>query len=62
MHEVNYDEIAVSKVAAVEVYRGVPPNGLSPALAITTGSPIWVVGGRSSESTGACGLVAIWTR
>jgi hypothetical protein len=62
LHEDNYDEIAVSEVAAVEVYRGVPPNGLSPAVGIAVGSPIWVAGGRSSEATGACGLVAIWTR
>jgi hypothetical protein len=62
LHETNYDEIAVSDIAAIEVYRGVSPNGLSPAVAITPGSPIWVVDGRSSQATGACGLVAIWTR
>ena len=62
LHETTYDEIAVTDVAAVEVYRGVPPNGLSPTLDITQGSPIWVADGRSSEATGACGLVAIWTR
>lgn len=62
LHETNYDDIAVSEVAAVEVYRGVPPNGLNPGLGILAGSPIWVAGGRSSEATGACGLVAIWTR
>jgi hypothetical protein len=62
LHENDYDRIEMSEVAGVEVYRGVPPNGLDPALAITPGSPVWVMGGRSSEATGACGLVAIWTR
>ncbi len=58
--EDNYDRIDVSQVAAVEVYRGEPPYGLSPALAVSAGSSIWMGGGFPSRGT--CGLVMIWTR
>ena len=58
--EDNYDRIDVSRVAAVEVYRGEPPYGLSPALAVSAGSSIWMGGGFPTH--GACGLVMIWTR
>ncbi|MFN2572775.1 MAG: carboxypeptidase-like regulatory domain-containing protein [Gemmatimonadales bacterium] len=62
LREDDYDRISVSSVVGVEVYRGVPPNGLSPGLAVVPGTAIWMGGGGSYETTGACGLVAIWTR
>jgi len=58
--EVNYDEIAISDVAAVEIYRGVPPVGLDVPLPGPPGSSVWVGGGP--PSVGSCGLVLIWTR
>jgi hypothetical protein len=58
--EDNFDRIEVSQVAAVEVYRGEPPYGLSPALAVSPGSSIWMGGGFPTR--GNCGLVMIWTR
>jgi hypothetical protein len=58
--EDNYDRIAVEDVAGVEVYRGEPPFGLSPALRVAPGSSVWMGGGF--PSSGACGLVMIWTR
>lgn len=58
--EDNYDHIPVSSVAAIEIYRGEPPIGLSPSLAITPGSSIWMSGGFPTDNP--CGLVLIWTR
>lgn len=58
--EDNFDRIDVSQVAAVEVYRGEPPYGLSPALAVSPGSSTWMGGGFPGRGT--CGLVMIWTR
>jgi hypothetical protein len=58
--EVDYDQIAVSDVAGVEVYRGVPPADLNHSLVPTAGSSIWMGSGLSAA--GQCGLVEIWTR
>jgi len=58
--EVDYDQISVSDVAGVEVYRGVPPADLSHALLPTVGSSIWM--GTGMSAAGSCGLVEIWTR
>ena|SRR2546425_3215406 len=58
--EVDYDQIAVSDVAGVEVYRGVPPADLSHSLVPTAGSSTWMGSGLSAA--GSCGLVEIWTR
>src|SRR6266566_1087004 len=55
-----YERLDVSRVAAVEVYRGEPPYGLSPSLAVSAGSSIWMGGGFPNR--GNCGLVMIWTR
>jgi len=60
--ETSYDDIRMAQVAAVEVYRGVPPVGLSEPLPGGPGPSIWM-GGRSGKgSAGSCGLVMIWTR
>jgi hypothetical protein len=58
--EADYDQISVSDVAGVEVYRGVPPADLSHALLPTVGSSIWM--GTGMSAAGSCGLVEIWTR
>jgi carboxypeptidase family protein len=58
--EVDYDQIAVSDVAGVEVYRGVPPADLSHSLMPAAGSSIWM--GTGLSAAGSCGLVEIWTR
>jgi len=58
--EVDYDQIAVSDVAGVEVYRGVPPNDLDHSLVPSVGSSIWM--GTGLSAAGSCGLVEIWTR
>lgn len=58
--EVDYDQIAVSDVAGVEVYRGVPPADLSHSLVPAVGSSIWMGTGLSAANQ--CGLVEIWTR
>jgi hypothetical protein len=60
LREMDYDQIAVSDVAGVEVYRGVPPTDLNHSLAPTVGSSIWMGSGLSAA--GQCGLVEIWTR
>jgi hypothetical protein len=61
--EVNFDKIPVADVAAVEIYRGVPPAGLDVPLPGGPGPSIWAGGGKATESTaGSCGLVMIWTR
>jgi hypothetical protein len=60
LREMDYDQIAVSDVAAVEVYRGVPPTDLNHSLVPTVGSSIWMGSGLSAA--GSCGLVEIWTR
>jgi hypothetical protein len=59
--EEDYDNIAVEQVAAVEIYRGEPPIGLSFALGVQPGSSVWM-GNASPTTTGSCGLVMIWTR
>src|SRR3989442_8585470 len=58
--EVDYDQIEVSDVAGVEVYRGVPPADLSRSLLPTSGSSMWM--GTGLSAAGSCGLVEIWTR
>ncbi len=58
--EVDYDQIEVSSVAGVEVYRGVPPADLNHSLVPTVGSSIWMGTGLSAANQ--CGLVEIWTR
>jgi len=60
LREMDYDQIAVSDVAGVEVYRGVPPTDLNHSLVPTVGSSIWMGSGLSAA--GQCGLVEIWTR
>jgi len=60
LREMDYDQIAVSDVAGVEVYRGVPPTDLNHSLAPTVGSSIWM--GTGLSAAGQCGLVEIWTR
>jgi hypothetical protein len=63
LREEDYDGISVEEVAAVEVYRGPPPIGLSFAARVSPGSSLWWGGSSSSyETTKSCGLVAIWTR
>jgi hypothetical protein len=60
--ETSYDDIRMAQVAAVEVYRGVPPVGLSEPLPGAPGPSIWMGGGSGKGSAGSCGLVMIWTR
>jgi hypothetical protein len=60
LREMDYDQIAVSDVAGVEVYRGVPPTDLNHSLVPTAGPSIWMGSGLSAA--GSCGLVEIWTR
>ena len=60
MQEEDYDRIAVSDVAGVEVYRGNPPYGLSHGLALSPSGSVWQ--GESYNSRGSCGSVLIWTR
>ncbi|HET8712845.1 MAG TPA: carboxypeptidase regulatory-like domain-containing protein [Gemmatimonadales bacterium] len=65
--EVDYDEIPITDVAAVEIYRGVPPVGLSEPIPGPPGPSLWVGGGAGERSgltpvVGHCGLVMIWTR
>ena len=60
--EQSYDEIRMGQVAAVEVYRGVPPVGLSEPLPGAPGPSIWMGPGSGKGSAGSCGLVMIWTR
>ncbi len=59
-HEMDYDQIAVSDVAGVEVYRGVPPTDLSHSVVPSVSSSIWQ--GTGLSAAGQCGLVEIWTR
>jgi len=58
--EVDYDQIDISSVAGVEVYRGVPPADLGRSLVPVAGASTWMGTGWSSR--GGCGLVEIWTR
>ena len=62
--EVTFDQIAVADVAAVEIYRGVPPVGLDVPLPGPPGPSIWMGGGSAGgrAAVGSCGLVMIWTR
>jgi len=64
--EVDFDQIAVADVAAVEIYRGVPPVGLDVPLPGPPGPSIWMGGGSGGAggraAVGSCGLVMIWTR
>ena len=60
--ETSYDDIRMAQVAAVEVYRGVPPVGLSEPLPGAPGPSVWVGGTSGKGSAGSCGLVMIWTR
>jgi len=56
----DYDQITVSDVAGVEVYRGVPPADLSRSIQSRPGSSTWM--GTGLPAAGSCGLVEIWTR
>lgn len=58
--EIDYDQIPVVDVAAVEIYRGVPPVGLNVPLPGPPGPSIWEGSGKGAP--GSCGLVMIWTR
>ena len=58
--EVTFDQIPVADVAAVEIYRGVPPVGLDVPLPGPPGPSIWQGSGKGAP--GSCGLVMIWTR
>jgi hypothetical protein len=58
--EMSYDQIDISNVAAVEVYRGVPPADLDHSLLPSAGSSMWM--GIGLSAAGQCGLVEIWTR
>ena len=60
--ETSYDDIRMAQVAAVEVYRGVPPVALNEPLPGGPGPSIWMGSGSGKGSAGACGLVMIWTR
>ena len=65
--EVSFDQIPVADVAAVEIYRGVPPVGLDVPLPGPPGPSIWMGGGAGGANgtppaSGGCGLVLIWTR
>ena len=63
--EIDFDKIAVGDIAAVEIYRGVPPVGLDVPLPGPPGPSIWVgggAGGANGMASGGCGLVMIWTR
>jgi hypothetical protein len=61
--EIDFDRIPVADVAAVEIYRGVPPVGLDVPLPGPPGPSIWMGGGGGPAATaGGCGLVMIWTR
>jgi Carboxypeptidase regulatory-like domain len=63
--EIDFDKIPVADVAAVEIYRGVPPVGLDVPLPGPPGPSIWVgggAGGANGMTSGGCGLVMIWTR
>lgn len=61
--ERDYDQIPVADLAAVEIYRGVPPVGLDVPLPGPPGPSIWQGGGTGTASTaGACGLIVVWTR
>ena len=58
--EPDYNAVAISDVAGVEVYRGVPPADLSRALVPVSSSSVWM--GTGMSAAGQCGLVEIWTR
>ena len=58
--EDDYDRIAVKDVAAVEVYRGPPPYGLSPGMSLSAAGSVWQ--GESYNGKGSCGSVLIWMR
>jgi hypothetical protein len=63
--EITFDQIAVADLAAVEIYRGVPPVGLDVPLPGPPGPSIWVgggAGGATGMASGGCGLVVVWTR
>lgn len=60
MQEEEYDRIKVADVAAVEVYRGNPPYGLTHATPLGPAPSVWQ--GESYNSRGSCGAVLIWTR
>src|SRR6266436_4082582 len=53
LREMDYDQIAVSDVAGVEVYRGVPPADLNHSLVPSVGSSIWM--GTGLSAAGQCG-------
>jgi len=60
LREMDYDQISVSDVAAVEVYRGVPPADLNHSVVPSASSSIWM--GTGLSAAGSCGQVEIWTR
>jgi carboxypeptidase-like protein len=61
-HELDYDLLGIADVAAVEVYRGVPPTDLSHSVVSTPNSSTWMGTGFPAAGSGSCGLVEIWTR
>ncbi|HLZ46514.1 MAG TPA: carboxypeptidase-like regulatory domain-containing protein [Gemmatimonadales bacterium] len=61
-HELDYDFLGIGDVAAVEVYRGVPPADLSHSVVSTPNSSTWEGTGYPAANSGSCGLVEIWTR
>ena len=58
--EADYDKIDIKDVAAVEVYRGTPPYGLSQGMALSAAGSVWQ--GESYNGQGTCGSVLIWMR
>ena len=61
-HELDYDFLGIGDVAAVEIYRGVPPTDLSHSVVSTPNSSTWMGTGFPAAASGSCGLVEIWTR
>lgn len=61
-HELDFDHLQIQDVAAVEIYRGVPPTDLSHSVISGATSSMWMGTGYPSAGSGSCGLVEIWTR
>lgn len=58
--ELDYNLIPIASVAAVEVYPGTPPSGLSDMTESKTPNSVWQAG--RYNSAGSCGSVMVWTR